>query len=133
MNKFLAWYRDLEKIKGEGLSKGHATHLFLKNITDSDYQTSVTYCRNTDSSLEKCIAAVRKQERDIQQKKLDRHRFKTTLRRMRSSDDSDDDFEDKEPTQKRHKTNKARRTGTNTEKVENTKFEGELDTTEKGL
>ena len=133
VNKFLAWYRDLEKIKGEGLSKGHATHLFLKNITDSDYQTSVTYCRNTDSTLEKCIAAVRKQERDIQQKKLDRYRFKTTLQRMRLSDDSEDDFEDKEPAQKRHKNSRTRRMGSNTEKVENMKFEGELDTTEKGL
>jgi hypothetical protein len=134
VNKFLAWYRDLDKIKGEGLSKGHATHLFLKNITDSEYQSSVTYCRNTDCSLEKCIAAVRKQERDIQQKKLDRHRLKATLRRMRSSGDSDMEDEAFGSAPKRSKLTKPRRTGsTNSEKVENKKFEGELDTTERGL
>jgi hypothetical protein len=133
VNKFLAWYRDLDKIKGEGLSKGHATHLFLKNITDSEYQSSVTYCRNTDCSLEKCIAAVRKQERDIQQKKLDRHRLKATLRRMKSSGDSDMDDDEFGPTPKRPKYTKTRRVGSNTDKVENTKFEGELDTTERGL
>jgi hypothetical protein len=131
VNKFLAWYRDLEKIKGEGLSPGHATHLFLKNITDNDYESSVTYCRNGDLSLEKCIAAVRKQERDIQQKKLDRYRLKATLRRMKKDEDSDTDEE--KPMQKRNKRHKARRVDNNIEKVENTKFEGELDTTERGL
>ena len=66
VNKFLAWYRDLEK--GEGLSPGHAKQLFLKNITDGDYQTSVAYCRNMDCTLEKCIAALRKQERKSNRK-----------------------------------------------------------------
>jgi hypothetical protein len=131
VNKFLAWYRDLEKIKGEGISPGHARHLFLKNITDTDYQTSVAYCRNVDCSLEHCIAAIRKQERDIQQKKLERFRLKATLRRMRTADDSDD--ESVEPVSKRNKHNKARRVENNPVKAENTKFEGELDTTEKGL
>ena len=133
VNKFLAWYRDLEKIKGEGISPGHATHLFLKNIIDSDYQTSVAYCRNMDCSLEKCIAAIRKQERDIQQKKLDRFRLKATLRRMRTADDSDQDDESVEPVSKRKRHNKARRVENNSSKGENPKFEGELDTTEKGL
>ena len=135
VNKFLAWYRDLEKIKGKGLSAGHAKQLFLKNITDVEYQTSVAYCRNTDCSLDKCIAAIRKQERDIQQKKLDRYRLKATLRRMRPSDDSDQDDDMPEPTMKRNKHTKARRVENNFDKAENTntKFEGELDTTEKGL
>ena len=133
VNKFLAWYRDLEKIKGEGLSAGHAKQLFLKNITDSEYQTSVAYCRNMDCSLDKCIAAIRKQERDIQQKKLDRYRLKATMRRMRPSEDSDLEDEGPEPSSKRNKHTKARRVDNNSDKAENTKFEGELDTTEKGL
>jgi len=132
VNKFLAWYRDLEKIKGEGLSKGHATHLFLKNIIDQDYQTSVTYCRNVDCSLEKCIAAIRKQERDIQQKKLDRHRLKATLRRMKNEEESDEEELINHKT-KRQKHNKTRRVDSLNEKAENSKFEGELETTEKGL
>jgi hypothetical protein len=80
VNKFLAWYRDLEKIPGEGYTRNHAVYLFLKNISDPDYQTSVTFCRNTNATLEKCIAAIRKQERDIQQKRLEKRRFKATLR-----------------------------------------------------
>jgi hypothetical protein len=51
INKFLVWFRDLDKIKGEGLSKGHAVHLFLKNIIGEDYKSSVTYCCNTGCSL----------------------------------------------------------------------------------
>ena len=128
INKFLAWFRDLDKIKGEGLSKGHAVHLFLKNIIDDDYKTSVTYCRNTGCSLDLCISAMRKQERDIQQKKVDRQRLKATLRRVREESE-DEGSQD----QKRKKTNKIRRVNNMNEKAENEKFAGELDTTEKGL
>jgi hypothetical protein len=130
INKFLAWFRDLDKIKGEGLSKGHAVHLFLKNIIDDDYKTSVTYCRNTGCSLDLCIAAMRKQERDIQQKKVDRQRLKATLRRVKESQESDDEGSQDN---KRRKTNRTRRTNTVNDKAENEKFAGELDTTEKGL
>jgi hypothetical protein len=115
INKFLAWFWDLEKIKGEGLSPGHAIHLFLKNITDNDdYKTSVTYCCNTGCSLDLCIAAMRKQERDIQQKKTDRQRMKATLHRVKFSQESDDE-ESIDQNRKRRK------------------LSGELDTTEKGL
>jgi len=79
VNKFLAWHRDLEKIKGEGMSSSHAVGVFLRNITDPDYLTTVTFCLNSDCNLEKCVNAIRKQERDIQQKKLARYRLKATL------------------------------------------------------
>jgi hypothetical protein len=36
VNKFLAWHRDLEKIKGEGMLASHAVSVFLRNITDPD-------------------------------------------------------------------------------------------------
>ena len=130
INKFLAWFRDLDKIKGEGLSKGHAVHLFLKNIIDEEYKTSVTYCRNTGCSLDLCIAAMRKQERDIQQKKVDRQRLKATLRRVKESQESE---EEESQDQKRRKLTKTRRMNNMNEKAENEKFDGELDTTEKGL
>jgi hypothetical protein len=133
VNKFLALHRDLEKIKGEGMSASHAVSVFLRNITDPDYQTTVTFCLNSDAPLDNCINAIRKQEREIQQKKLTRYRLKATLRRMKGkSDDSDDESMDG---QKRAK--KARRvevvTPEKAEKAENKKFEGELDTTNKGL
>jgi hypothetical protein len=132
VNKFLAWYRDLEKIPGEGYSKNHAVYLFLKNISDTDYQTSVTFCRNTNANLEQCIAAIRKQERDLQQKRLEKRRFKATLRRV-NVDDSDDD-ESVEPNPKRRKHHKTRRVATEKDPTsENKSFEGELATTERGL
>jgi hypothetical protein len=126
----LAWFRDLDKVKGEGLSKGHVVHLFLKNIIDEDYKTSVTYCCNTGCSLDLCIAAMRKQERDIQQKKVDRQRLKATLRRVKESQESEDEGSQDH---KRRKISRARQTSTMNEKAENEKFAGELDTTEKGL
>jgi hypothetical protein len=129
VNKFLAWHRDLEKIKGEGMSASHAVSVFLRNITDPDYQTTVTFCLNSDCSLEKCINAIRKQERDIQQKKLARHRLKATLRRMKTVDSDDDDSV--EHVSKKQK--KARRVEKTQDKAENAKFDGELDTTDKGL
>jgi hypothetical protein len=132
INKFLAWFWDLEKIKGEGLSPGHALHLFLKNFMDDDYKTSVTYCNKTGCSLDLCIAAMRKQERDIQQKKTDRQRMKATLRRVRFPQESDDEVSE-DQNQKRGKISKTRRVATMNEKVENEKFSGELDMTEKGL
>jgi hypothetical protein len=112
INKFLAWFQDLEKINGEGLSPGHAIHLFLKNITDNDYKTSVTYCRNTGCLLDLCIAAMRKQERDIQQKKTDRQRRKATLRCVRFPQESDDE-DSEDQNQKRRKISKTRRVARN--------------------
>jgi hypothetical protein len=130
VNKFLAWHRDLEKIKGEGMSVSHAVSVFLRNIIDPDYQTTVTFCLNSDCSLDKCINAIRKQERDIQQKKLARHRLKATLRRMKAVDSDDD--ESVEHVSKRQK--KARRVEKNQQdKAENATFEGELEVTDKGL
>jgi hypothetical protein len=98
--------------------------------SDEDYKTSVTYCRNTGCSLDLCISAMRQQERDIQQKKVDRQRLKATMRRMKEPQESDD--EDSQ-NQKRRKISRARQTSTMNEKAENEKFAGELDTTEKGL
>jgi hypothetical protein len=128
----LAWFWDLEKIKGEGLSPGHATHLFLKNIIDNNYKILVTYCRNTGCSLDLCIAAMRKQDSNIQQKKTDRQRMKANLRRMKNPQESnDEDLDDQN--QKRRKISKTRRVATMNEKAENEKFAGEWDMTEKGL
>jgi hypothetical protein len=83
-------FRICKKSRVKGLSPGHATHLFLKNIKD-DYKTLVTYCRNTGCSLDLCIAAIRKEERDIQQKKSDRQGMKATLRWMKNPQESNDE------------------------------------------
>jgi hypothetical protein len=75
---------------------------------------------------------MRKQERDIQQKKTDRQRMKATLCRMKNSQESDDEDSD-DQNNKRRTISKTRRVAAMNEKAENEKFEGELDTTEKGL
>jgi hypothetical protein len=130
VNKFLAWHRDLEKIQGEGMSASHAVSVFLRNITDPDYATTVTFCLNSDAPLDSCINAIRKQEREIQQKKQARYRLKAVLRRYKSkSEDSDD--EDATPTKKARRVEVV--TPEKADKAENSKFEGELDTTGKGL
>ena len=73
---------------------------------------------------------MRKQERDIQQKKVGRQCLKATLRRVKEPQESEDEgFQD----QKRRKITKTRRMNSMNEKAENEKFAGELDTTEKGL
>ena len=133
VNKFLAWHRDLSKIEGEGLSTRHAVYLFLKNISDADFLTSITFCRNPNATLDECIAAVRKQERDLQQKRIERKNLKSILRRAKTRDvDSDEDDESTEPPTKKRK-HKARRVGSNFSASDNSKFEGELETTERGL
>lgn len=136
VNKFLAWYRDLNKIKGEGWSKNQAVYQFLKNISDSDYESTVQSCKYNEADLEKCISAIRKQERDIHQKKVEQRRFKSSIRRTRKEKDitasSDDDESVEEPKPKRQKQSKARRAYEVLE-TDNAKFEGELTTSEHGL
>ena len=131
INKFLAWYRDLEKIEGEGLTDRHAIYLFLKNIVDPEYVTQVAFCRNTKAELDECIASIRRQERDLQQKRIERKTFKSMLRRARI-DGEDSDDSDEPPPKKKHRT-KIRRVESKSASTDNDKFEGELTTTERGL
>jgi hypothetical protein len=112
------------------MSASHAVSVFLRNITDPDYATTVTFCLNSDALLDSCINAIRKQEREIQQKKQARYRLKAVLRRYKSkSDNSDDDKPS--PTKKAQQVEVV--TPEKADKAENSKFEGKLDTTGKGL
>jgi hypothetical protein len=133
VNKFSGWYRDLQKVPNEGYSKSHAVYLFLKNITDPDYKTTVTFCRNTNATLDDCITAVRKQERDLIQQRLERRRLRSVVRRMKLDNVDSDDDESLAPPTKRHKTTKTRRVQPKDRTSDNSKFEGELMTTERGL
>jgi hypothetical protein len=131
VNKFLAWYRDLEKIPGEAWSKSHAKQQFLKHITDPEYDASVQHCMHNNADLEECVTVIRKHERYINQKKLDVRRAKTTLRRMHNVE-SDDDDETLEPPTKKQKTSRRRRVFESKD-TDNKKFEGELTTCSEGL
>jgi hypothetical protein len=68
-----------------------AVSVFLRNITDPDYATTVNFCLNSDALLDGCINAIRKQEREIQQKKQARYRLKAVLRCYKSKSDNSDD------------------------------------------
>lgn len=135
LNKFLNWYRDLERIPGEAYTPSHAKWLFLKNITDPEYKATVAFCKNTNANLDACISAVRKLERDLQQEKFERRQMRGTVRRWKSNtgDNSEDEEDTAPPEPKRRRTSKTRRVSSTQSDSENTKFEGELKTTEKGL
>ena len=76
INNYLTWYRDLEKIPGEGMSKSHAVSLFLRNITDPDYDTTVKILKNGRPSLEEAVNSIRKFERDLVHKRAEHRRLK---------------------------------------------------------
>lgn len=105
VNKFLMWHMELDKIPGEGYSASHAVYLFLKNIIDKDYETTVTYLRNSASDLNECINALRKAERDLSQKRSERRKLRQFVRRAKSVDleSSDDDEEENTPRKRRKK------------------------------
>jgi len=93
VNKFLMWQMELDKIPGEGYSESHAVYLFLKNILDTDYDTTVTYLRNNGSDLSECINTIWKAERDLLRKRSDRRKMKNMIRRNKHDPDciSEDD------------------------------------------
>jgi hypothetical protein len=101
------------------MSASHVVSVFLRNVTDTDFQTAVTYCLNSNADLDDCVSAIRKLERDIQQKKIARHRLKSTLWRMTGKKDQSDDYDSMEPTPKRLKNNKSRRVDVTQGKSEN--------------
>ena len=76
VNKFLMWQMELDKIPGEGYSESHAVYLFLKNIMDPDYDTTVTYLRNNGLDLSECINTIWKAERDLLWKRSNRRKLK---------------------------------------------------------
>ena len=50
INKFLIWFRDLNKIPGEGYSNSHGISLFLRNIRDTEYETTVGILKTGNES-----------------------------------------------------------------------------------
>jgi hypothetical protein len=121
VNKFLMWFRELECIPGEGYSKSHGVYLFLKNIVDTDYAPTVVFLRNNSATLEECVVALRKSERDLAGKRTERRRLKQVIRRMKHQDESESDGNESEDEPPRKKFKRARR------------LTGEIQTTPKGF
>ena len=90
INSFLIFYRDLNKIPGEGISKGHAVSMFLKGITDPDYDTTVQIEKNKNSNLANAVSSIRKYERELLLKRSSDRKLKNRLRRLREDDNRDD-------------------------------------------
>ena len=84
INKFLTAHSELEAIPGESFSKNHTVFLFLRNIQDHEYKPTVTYLCNTNATLDQCVTAIRKTERDIIQRNSNRRKLRQTIRRMNS-------------------------------------------------
>jgi hypothetical protein len=84
VNKYLMYYHNFAKIPGEGVSSSHGTYLFLRNISNPDLPPIVLFLWNTSPDSMGCVAVVREAERDLLQKEQESHKFRQTLRPMKS-------------------------------------------------
>ena len=82
VNKFLNYYRYLEKIPGEEYSKSHAVQKFLANIKDKNYAGTVSFCRNSRLSLDECVSKIRLNERELSRSRREERRFRGVARRL---------------------------------------------------
>ena len=89
VNKFMNYYRYLEKIPGEQYSPKYAVTRFLDNISDRNYDNTVSYCRNNNCNLEMCIFKVRMNERNIMRKRTHKLKLRGIVRRMQSERNRD--------------------------------------------
>lgn len=85
VNKFLNYFRYLEKIPGEQYSKSHAVQKFLGSIKDRNYAGTVSYCRNGSLTLDACVSKVRLNERELSRKKRSERTLRGVIRRMETS------------------------------------------------
>eukprot|EP00957_Ditylum_brightwellii_P059031 4477292-Ditylum_brightwellii.AAC.1 len=69
INQFLTAYRELNNIPGESISENHVLSIFLKGIANPNYATFVQIKRNKGGELNNTAIALRKEERDLIQKR----------------------------------------------------------------
>ena len=74
INNFLTAYRELNNIPGESISDSHALSMFLHGITDPDFSTFVQIQRNKNEGLEEAVLALRKEDRVLFAKRIERKR-----------------------------------------------------------
>ena len=82
VNKFLNYYRYLEKIPGESYSKSHAIQRFLAGIKDKNFQATVSFCRNDRLPLDECVSRVRANERELSRKRREERRIRGVVRKL---------------------------------------------------
>ena len=89
VNKFLNYYRYLEKIPGEEYSRSHAVQKFLANIKDKSYSGTVSFCRNSRLTIDKCVSKIRLNERELSRARRDERRHRGVTRRLEVELDMD--------------------------------------------
>ena len=96
------YFQYLEKIPGEQYSPRHAVTKFLDNISDRNYDSIVSFCRNNNCNLEMCIFKVRMNERNLVRKRTNKLKLRGIIRRMQKERKRDwsDTEEESEPPRK---------------------------------
>ena len=54
------YYQDLKNIHGKDMSDSHSVYLFLKKISNPDYETSVIFLQKSGADLDDCLRSLRK-------------------------------------------------------------------------
>jgi hypothetical protein len=83
INNFLTAYRDLNNIPGESISDSHVLSMFLHGIIDPNFATLVQIQRNKNEGLEEAALASRKEDQVMFVKKIERKRYRSTIRKIR--------------------------------------------------
>ena len=92
INKFLIWFRDLNKIPGEEYSNSHGISLFLRNIHDPDYTTTTGILKTSNEmDLMKCVTAIRKRERELLRSRSEKRKLHQHIKRLRNEGLLDDE------------------------------------------
>ena len=83
INKFLVWLGDLNKIPEENFSPSHGVSLFLHNIQDDDYKTTVGILKmSNEQDIMKCFQAIGKRERELIRACAEKCKLRQHVRRL---------------------------------------------------
>lgn len=132
INTFFKTYHELNKIEGEHISENHAVKLFLKNILDPDYKTTVQSIETMEiCDLATVVEKIRNRASTISNQRKNTKRLRAHIRRMQhhrasgTTYESDEDdgisTNDYQPVRKKVRQQSIRR------------LSGTVETTEKGL
>lgn len=92
INKFEIWMQELDRIEGERYSPSHRLQLFLKNIEDPSYETTVTFLKNSDGlTMSHAINTIRRHERDLIERRKSKRKLEGKLRRLSGTGLQDSD------------------------------------------
>eukprot|EP00957_Ditylum_brightwellii_P205068 15342090-Ditylum_brightwellii.AAC.1 len=72
-------YCELGNIPNEGWSESHVLNVFFKGITDPSYEVFVMIQRSKNKSLDDAVLALRKHERELDKKRIEKRKFKNTF------------------------------------------------------